>query len=404
MTGEGMLRPMPKLRYLFVILLCLLCSVITNAQADEGSRSRNQPFKPFRLIGNIYYVGASDVTSFLIVTPQGHILLDSGFIETVPQIKQNILQLGFRLEDVKVLINSHAHFDHAGGLAELKRLTGAKLMATEADAALLAAGGKDDFGFGDKFLFEPVKADRILRDGDEVELGGVKMTAHLTPGHTKGCTSWTMKVHEGAKDYNVVFVGSTTVPGYKSVDNANYPTIADDYARTFRLLKSLPCDVFLGSHGSFFSLQEKSKLLAEGKEPNPFIDPDSYKTFLDETENEFKRKLEFQSRKLGSDEWVAECAQPEREALMDQAEKRQFTLRRVEFLGLTSTPDEKMRSQMSKFNEGDIFSRAKLVESLEKMSRFESEIYPVRLTDLRLHLNEPDKTVDMMICFRPKRR
>jgi hypothetical protein len=277
-------------------------------------------------------------------------------------------------------------------------------MTTEADAALLAAGGKGDFGFGDKFLFEPVKTDRILRDGDEVELGGVKMTAHLTPGHTKGCTSWTMKVREGAKDYNVVFVGSTTVPGYKLVDNANYPAIADDYARTFRLLKSLPCDVFLGPHGSFFSLQEKSKLLAAGKEPNPFIDPDGYKTFLGETETQFKRLLEFQSRKLGSEEWVAECKQPGREALMRQAEKRQFTLRRIVFLGLTDTPDEKMRSQMSKFNEGDIFSRAKLAESLKKMNRLQSEIYPVRLTDLRFQLNEPDKTVDMTICFRPKRR
>src|SRR5689334_7717825 len=150
-----MLRLMPKLRHFFVILFCisfsLLCAVVINAQADEESRNRNQPFKPFRLIGNVYYVGASDVTSFLIVTQQGHILLDSGFVETVPQIKQNIIELGFRLEDVKVLINSHAHFDHAGGLAELKRLTGAKLMVTEADAVLLAAGGKGDFAFGDKF-------------------------------------------------------------------------------------------------------------------------------------------------------------------------------------------------------------------------------------------------------------
>src|SRR5215467_11614890 len=177
-----MLRLMAKLRYFFITLFCisfgLLCPAIINAQADEESRSRNQPVKPFRLIGNIYYVGASDVTSFLIVTPQGHILLDSGFVETVPQIKQNIVQLGFRLEEVKILINSHAHYDHAGGFAELKRLTRAKLMTTEADAALLAAGGKGDFGFGDKFGYEPVKADRILRDGDEVELGGVKLMAH----------------------------------------------------------------------------------------------------------------------------------------------------------------------------------------------------------------------------------
>jgi metallo-beta-lactamase class B len=403
-----MLKLMPKLRYFFVTLfflsLSLLCPAATRAQADEVSRARNQPVKPFRIIGNIYYVGASDVTSYLIVTPQGNILLDSGFVETVPQIKQNIAQLGFRIEDVKVLINGHAHSDHAGGLALLKRTTGAKLMATEPDAALLAAGGKGDFAFGDQFLYQPVKADRILHDGDEVELGGVKMVAHLTPGHTKGNTTWTMKVKEGGKDYNVVFAGSTTAPGYKLVNNAKYPTIADDYARTFRVLKSLPCDVFLAPHGSFFSLKEKSKLLAEGKEPNPFIDPNGYKTFLEETEIEFKRVLAFQSRKLGSDEWVAECAQPERETLMKQAEQQQFTLRRVEFVGLTYTPDKKMRSQMSNFNEGDIFSRAKLSQNLERMNRLQNEIYPVRLTDLMLHLNEPDKTVDITICFRPKRR
>jgi len=213
-------------------------------QQDEVSRSWNQPVTPYRIIGNVYYVGASEVTSFLIVTPKGHILLDSGFSETVAQIKQNVAALGFRLEDVKILINSHAHYDHAGGLAQLKELTGAKLMASEADAALLANGGNRDFHFGDRFSYAPVKADRILRDGDTIELGGVKMTAHLTPGHTKGCTTWTMRVTEGLKLYDIVFVGSTSVPGYKLVDNPTYPAIAADYARTFRILKQLPCDVF----------------------------------------------------------------------------------------------------------------------------------------------------------------
>lgn len=277
-------------------------------------------------------------------------------------------------------------------------------MTTKADAQLLAAGGKGDFGFGDKFAYEPVKADRILRDGDTVKLGDVMMVAHLTPGHTKGCTSWTMKVHDGGKDYNVVFVGSTTVPGYKLVNNKEYPTIVDDYARTFRLLKSLPCDVFLASHGSFFSLEEKSKLLAAGKDPNPFIDPEGYKKFLEDTENDFKTKLNEQSSAPASEERIVGCRQPEREALMKDADQRQFTLRRVVFVGLTYTPDEKMRKQMSEFNEGDIFSRGKLVASLAKMNRLRNEIYPVRLTDVMLHLDAADKTVDITICFRPKRR
>ena len=170
-----------------VVFLWVLNPSPARAQiADDASRAMNQPVKPYRVIGNIYYVGASDVSSFLITTPNGHILLDSGFIETVPQIKQNMAQLGFRLEDIKILLNSHAHYDHAGGLAELKRLTGAKLMTSEGDVPLLAAGGKGDPNFGDRFLFEPVKPDRVLRDGDKVELGGVTMIARLTPGHTKG--------------------------------------------------------------------------------------------------------------------------------------------------------------------------------------------------------------------------
>ena len=281
-------------RIFLLFLGLLLFPSSACAQADETSRSWNQPVKPYRIIGNIYYVGASDITSYLIVTPKGHILLDSGFVETVPQIQQNVAQLGFRLEDVKILINSHAHYDHAGGLALLKRLTGAPLMTSEADAALLAAGGKGDPNFGDRFTYEPVKADRILRDGDKVELGDVTMVAHLTPGHTKGNTTWTMTVTEDKNPYNVVFVGSTSTPGYKLVDNPNYPQIVDDYRRTFKLLKTLPCDVFLGPHANFFDMSTKLKLLEQGKQPNPFIDPKGYRKFIDDTESAFEKELQRQ--------------------------------------------------------------------------------------------------------------
>lgn len=264
-------------------------------QADEASRAMNQPVKPYRVIGNIYYVGASDVSSFLITTPKGHILLDSGFKETVPQIKQNLVALGFRLEDIKILLNSHAHTDHAGGFAELKRLTGATLMTSAGDIPLLAAGGQGDPNFGDRFLFEPVKPDRILRDGDKVELGGVTMVARLTPGHTKGCTSWTMKVQDGGKDLDVVFVGSTSAPGYKLVNNPGYPEIVTDYEKTFRLLKSLPCDVFLASHGSFYGMLGKAKQLEEGAKVNPFIDPARYRQYLTQSEKAFRKLLAAQS-------------------------------------------------------------------------------------------------------------
>jgi metallo-beta-lactamase class B len=261
------------------------------AQSDPTSRSWNQPVKPFRLIGNIYYVGASDITSFLIATPQGHILLDSGFAETVPIIKDSVAKLGFKLQDIKILINSQAHYDHAGGLAELKELTAAKLMVMEGDAALISNGGKDDFAWGDKYSFKPAKVDRVLRDTDKVELGGVTMVARLTPGHTKGCTTWTMKVEDGGKQYDVVFAGSTSIPGYKLTNNPSYPNIVADYARTFERLKSLRCDVFLSSHGSFFSLQDKMARLEKGEQPNPFIDPPGYRAFIERTEKAYREQV-----------------------------------------------------------------------------------------------------------------
>ena len=288
---------MQKNALIFSLTLMLFLPATANPQADPTSRSWNQPVKPYRIIGNVWYVGASGVTSFLITTSGGHILLDSGLPETVPQIRQNLAQLGFKLADIKILLNSHAHFDHAGGLAELKELTGAKLMATEADAELLARGGKDDFQWGDKYAYKPVKADRVLRDGDLVELGDVRLTARLTPGHTKGSTTWTMKVKEDGKQYNVVFSTSVSTPGYTLVNNEKYPNIVDDYRRTFQILKSLPCDVFLGPHAEFFSMKEKMALMEQGAKPNPFIDPAGYREYVANGERDFQKTLEAQNQK-----------------------------------------------------------------------------------------------------------
>jgi metallo-beta-lactamase class B len=288
---------MKKINLILSLTLLLFLPTMAYPQADPTSRSWNQPVKPYRIIGAIWYVGASGVTSFLITTPEGHILLDSGFPETVPQIRQNVAQLGFKLTDIKILINSHAHFDHAGGLAELKELTGAKLMATEADAALMARGGKDDFQWGDRFAYKPVKADRVLRDGDRVELGEVALTARLTPGHTKGSTTWTMKVNEEGKQYDVVFSTSVSTPGYTLVNNAKYPQIADDYRRTFQILKSLPCDVFFGPHAEFFSMKEKMARMGQGTKLNPFIDPSGYREYVANGERDFQKTLETQAQK-----------------------------------------------------------------------------------------------------------
>jgi len=265
-----------------------------NSQFDDVSKTWNQPVKPFRVIGNIYYVGAAEVSAFLITTPAGHILLDSGFAETVPQIKENVARLGFKIEDVKILLNSHAHFDHAGGLALLKEMTGAQLLASEMDAALLAVGGKNDFQWGDTLSYKPARADRLIRDKDRVELGGVQMIARLTPGHTKGCTTWTMKVKENGNEYDVVIVGSASIPGYKLVSNSGYPNIAEDYEQTFRVLKSLSCDVFLAPHGSFFAMKEKMKKLDMGAKKNPFIDPQGYRSYVERAEKTFRELLEKQ--------------------------------------------------------------------------------------------------------------
>ena len=279
-----------------ILIICVLLLGSTYAPAqinDDESRRWNQPVRPFKVIGNVYYVGATEVSSFLITTSEGHILLDSGFLETVPQIQQNVAQLGFRFEDIKILLNSHAHSDHAGGLTRLKELTGAKLMVSEGDVTQLARGGKDDPNFGDRFLFPPVTVDRTLRDRDTVKLGDVVLTARLTPGHTKGCTTWTMKVREGAKLYDVAFVGSTTAPGYKLVGNDKYPDIIEDYEQTFRLLKNLPVDVYLAAHGSAFGLNEKMKQLGQGPR-NPFIDPAGFKRMLARTETQFRAELKRQ--------------------------------------------------------------------------------------------------------------
>ena len=278
-------------RALLAPLLLLAASGAAAGQADPVSRSWNQRVRPFRVIGNIYYVGASDLTAFLIAGPRGHILLDGGLAETAPLILASIRALGFKPEDVKLLLNSHAHYDHAGGLAELKRRTGAALLASAEDAALLARGGAGDFRFGDTLRFEPVAPDRTVRDGERVTLGGDTLVAHVTPGHTKGCTTWTATVRDDARTYGVVFVCSASVLDYRLVANPEYPGIVADFRRTFRTLRALRCDVFLAPHGSFFRLREKMRRLASHPRANPFIDPAGCRAYIDGAERAFGERL-----------------------------------------------------------------------------------------------------------------
>jgi len=285
------------MKKLFFSAFLFVFSSSVFGQTCNTDNSWNQPVEPFKIAGNIYYVGANDVTSYLITTAKGHILLDSGFAETVPLIKANIVRLGFKLTDIKAIINSHAHCDHAGGLAELKRLTKAKLYASEADANLLARGGKDDPNFGNELLFEPVNADKTFIDGWKLKLGGVSLTANVTPGHTKGCTTWTTTVKEGKRKLNVVFVCSTSAPGYKLVGNEKYPEIASDYEKTFRRMRAMKVDVFLASHATAYGMSEKAEKLKAGAKTNPFIDPAGYKEYIDATESSFRKALEMQRAK-----------------------------------------------------------------------------------------------------------
>jgi len=271
----------------------LALSAIGNAVAQADPPDWTEPFPPFRIAGNLYYVGSKGLANYLVTTPQGNILINSDLEANAPLIKASIEKLGFKFEDTKILLISHAHWDHDGGSAKIKEMTGATYMVMDADVLVVESGGKADFHYGTNSasLYRPTRVDRVLHDGDEVRLGGTVLVAHLTPGHTKGCTTWTMKVTEGGKTYDVVIVGGPGVnAGYKLVDNAAYPQIAEDYERTFRVLKSLPCDIFLGAHGGYYGLEEKYPLMKTGS-ANPFVDPAGYRKFIAEKEQDFRTEL-----------------------------------------------------------------------------------------------------------------
>ena len=252
------------------------------------------PFPAHKVIGNIYYVGSKGQANYLITTPQGNILLNSGLQANVPMIKDSIQKLGFKYSDTKVLLISHAHFDHNAGSAQVVKETGARYDVMDSDVGVVESGGKTDFAYGDKgpdMLYPAVKVGRVLRDGDTVSLGGTVLTAHKTPGHTRGCTTWSMKVQDGGKTLNVVFVGSPNAnPGYILVGNKKYPGIAQDYEKTFQVLKSLPVDVFLGAHGDYYGMPAKYAKLKPGS-ANPFIDPAGYKAYVANREAAFRKEL-----------------------------------------------------------------------------------------------------------------
>lgn len=271
-------------------------AALSLAVIGQGPPEWYEPFPAHKIIGNVYYVGSKDLATYLITTPQGHILINSGFERTVPLIQKSVEALGFKMVDVKILLASHAHSDHVAGHARLQKLTGARVHVMHGDDQVIASGGKGQYLYATD-RWAPCKVDHVLKDRDEVKLGGVTLVARLTPGHTRGCTTWTWRVEDGGKKHDVVIIGSPNVnPGYQLVKNKDYPGIADDFATTFKVLKSLPCDVFLGAHGSYYGMVERYALLKKGG-TNPFVNPQGYKEYVEQRKRIFRKILVEQQAK-----------------------------------------------------------------------------------------------------------
>jgi metallo-beta-lactamase class B len=281
------MTPFPSRRS-FVLLIVL--AAIAAAVPAQGQQDRSQDrvaFPAHKIIGNLYYVGTVTLNSYLITTPQGHVLVNTNYEDTVPLLRASIEKLGFAMADIRIILGSHAHPDHMQADAVVKEMTGgAPVMAMEQDVAALK-GMKAPSGKA-----HPI--DRVLKDGEQVALGGVTLTAHLTPGHTRGCTTWTMRVPDGGRTYDVVIACGGLQEGARLVGNAAYPEIATDFAVSIRKFKALPADVFLGSHSWFFDLAGKYKRLGAGA--NPYVDPAGYKAWVDNMEKNYNTLLAEQKK------------------------------------------------------------------------------------------------------------
>jgi metallo-beta-lactamase class B len=288
----------PRLVRRSALLSWLLFLAFAASLRAQQNPDWTRPFPPFRIAGNLFYVGSGDLASYLVATPAGLILINSDLVESPPLLRRSIESLGFKFTDIRILLISHAHYDHCGGSAEILRLTGAKYYVMAGDVRVVETGGRADFQYGGDptMRYPPAHVDRILHDGDTVALGGVLLTAHLTAGHTRGTTTWTMDETQDGHALHVVIVGSPNVnPGYKLVGNKVYPQIAADYRRQFAVLASLRCDIFLGAHGGYFDLKEKYARFENG-DRNAFIDPAGYKAYITDRRQAFEAELARQSR------------------------------------------------------------------------------------------------------------
>jgi metallo-beta-lactamase class B len=283
----------------FIPLLALFLGLTARAEID---REWTTPLPPFQIADNLYYVGSQDLAAYLVTTPAGNILINANLETSPPQIRGSVEKLGFKWTDTKILLNSQAHFDHMSGAAQILRETRARSMVMEGDADVVESGGRTGFFAAVKAgpPYPPVKVDRVLRHGDTVELGGVTLTAHKTAGHTRGCTTWTLQVHlpgePAGRFRNAVIVGGVMFwSDFRLIDaggrKASYPGIAADFAHTFEVLQSLPCDIFLGAHGSYFNLESKLPRL-EKEGPQVFLDAAGYKEFIAKAQSAFETALQ----------------------------------------------------------------------------------------------------------------
>ncbi len=286
--------------------LAATASVLFMLWRSAIRQNRSIPDEPFHVAGNLYYVGSTGVTSFLLTGPDGHVLIDGGYPETAPLIIGSIAKLGFDIRDVKVLLNTHAHSDHAGGLKALQDASGAELWVSEGDSAVMAAGGTGDLalgklryiGFFTGLRFPKPRIDRTFRNGDTVRVGPIELVANVTAGHTRGCTTWSFPVMDGERELLAVNICSLTLfPFISLVEPEAYPGIRSDFEESFRQLRSLPADIFLGSHGSFFRMERKLAMRESATNPvDPFIDREGYYRFINDAERDFRAKLEKQLR------------------------------------------------------------------------------------------------------------
>lgn len=280
---------------LCLIFLCLIISAYAQKVAEPNTAKHpewSKPYPPFRIAGNLYYVGTYDLACYLIVTPKGNILINTGLANSASLIKTSIESLGFKFSDIKILLTTQAHFDHMGAMASVKKQTGAKFMIDEADASVSKDGGKSDYALGGKeSVYAPVQPDRLLHNGDTIKLGDMRLVLLHHPGHTKGSCSFLFDVHDSKKTYKVLIANMPTiVTDKKFSDIPAYPNIAKDYAYTFRAMKNLSFDIWLTTHASQFNLEGKHK---PGDKYNPaaFIDKKGYDAQLNDLQNQFLKKL-----------------------------------------------------------------------------------------------------------------